>query len=334
MHLWGEVSARLLATKGPFSLVCTPTIGDDFWRGVFENNKMPKACVIKATMYDTVTFEDGSPGLRTVREIEEYKAKLPTRQQIDVRVYAKFAKAESAIFPTFDRYIHCVPSLDEAKTWPTYAGIDVGSGGSNDPAAITFVAVRPDMREARMIKCWRGNNQEQTSSIDILRKYQEMKKGYNIVAAFYDQGSREFYLNAQDAGELVLPSEKKHETGQNLMNTLFKHAMLLIEKDPDVTAVTPEGQPFWESMCEEIECMKESLKKAMQQDDQADSLRYAVTRINFDFSHIGSKTVVERKENKIDWNDRSNHFTENLKSNDAMDSVDQQIEFFNEFNDF
>ena len=333
MHLWGEVSARLLATKGPFSLVCTPTIGDDFWRGVFENNKMPNACVIKATMYDTVKFEDGSPGLRTVKEIEDYKAKLPTRQQIEVRVYAKFAKAESAIFPTFDRFVHVVPPLDEAKTWPTYAGIDIGSGGSNDPASITFVAVRPDMREARVIKTWRGNNQVQTSSIDILRKYQELKQGYNIVATFYDQSSREFYLNAQEAGEVVLPSDKKHQTGQGLMNTLFKHGMLLIEKDPDPLNVSPEGFPFWETLCEEIECMKDSIKKDKQPDDQCDSTRYAVTRVNFDFSHVGTKTVVVREEKKTDWNDRSNHFTEKLKANDVLDTVDREIEFYNEFND-
>ena len=79
--------------------------------------------------------------------------------------------------------------------------------------------------------------------------------------------------------------------------------------------------------------MKDSIKKDKQPDDQCDSVRYATTRINFDFSHIGTKTVVAKQENKTDWNDRSNHFTENLKANDVMDSVDREIEFYNEFSD-
>lgn len=340
IRLWGEISARLLATKGLFSMVCTPTTGDDFWRGVFELNKMPDATVIKATMYDTIKFEDGSPGLRTAKEIEEYKAKLPTKHAIDVRVYAKFSKADSAAFPTFDRYIHCVEPLAEARTWPTYAGIDLGTGGQNDAAAIAFIAVRPDFREARVVKLWKGNKAENTSSIDVLRKYQQMRaeNDLKVVACHYDQSSKEFQLNAMAEGEMVLPSEKNHVTGQNIMNTLFKHGMLLIEKDcsEDAKSVDLEnnGAYFWELLAEMFESMKE-LKKKGAKDNQPDSVRYGVTKIPFDLSHIGVATVTQKAEpEKVDWNDRRNSETSRLNKNNFVDDIDSEFSFWNDLNNF
>lgn len=336
IRLWGEISARLIATKGMFTMVCTPTKGDEFWRGVFELNKMPGAKIIKATMYDTVTFEDGTPGLRTVEEIENYKAKLPTKREIDVRVYAKFTKAEGAIFPNFDRFVHCVEPLPEAKKWMCYVGIDIGSSGSGHPAAITFTAVRPDFREGRVIKTWRGNITETTSSIDILRKYQEMRKGLNVAAAFYDQASAEFKLQAMAHEEVVMPSDKNHETGISVMNTLFKHGMLLIEKDESDESRGVFGEYHWQTLAEEIENCKDDIKKKDAKDDQTDSLRYSVTKTPFDLSHIGVRTIIaqEKTKPKTDGELRREQWTENLKKSDLVDDIDKEIQFWNDINDY
>jgi hypothetical protein len=319
--LWGEISARLMATKGLFSLVCTPTLGEELWRKVFELNSMPNAKVIKATMYDTIKFEDGSPGLRTVAEIEDFKAKLPTQRDIDIRVYGKFAKAEGLVFPTFNVDRAIVPALADAQRWPVYCGIDVGSGGHAHPAAIAFVAVRPDFKQARLIRAWCGDATETTTSVDILRKFQEMRKGLTVVATYYDYQSREFGLQAMAADELVLPAEKSHELGESLLNTLFKHNVLLFE----------EGD-FAIDLAVEIQNLKIGAKKQDAKDDRIDAVRYAVVKIPFDLSEIGVKTVIQKEvKPAFEPGDRRSQWTENLMKNALTDGIDQQISEWNEY---
>jgi phage terminase large subunit-like protein len=321
--LWGEISARLMATKGLFSLVCTPTLGEELWRKVFELNLMPNAKVIKATMYDTITFEDGSPGLRTVAEIKDFAAKLPTQRDIDIRVYGKFARAEGLVYPTFDVDKTIVKPLPDALKWPVYCGIDVGSGGHAHPASISFVAVRPDFREARLVRGWCGDNTETTTSVDILRRYQEMKKGLQVVATFYDYQSREFGLQALAADESVLPAEKSHDMGESMLNTLFKHGMLLFEESD-----------FSIDLSVEIQNLKIGTKKQVAKDDRVDSLRYSVVKIPFDMSFIGVKSLSKKKsEPEIDPNDRSLQSSDVLVKTSFTDHIDTEINFWNSLND-
>lgn len=330
--LWGEISARLMATKGLFSLVCTPTLGEELWRGVFELNKMPNATVIKATMYDTVTFEDGSPGLRSVAEIEDFKAKLPTTRDIDIRVYGKFAKAEGLVYPTFDAHKLLVPPLPEALTWPVYVAVDVGSGGQAHPAAITFIAVRPDMREARVVRTWRGDRTTNTTSVDILRKYQHLKVGLNIAQAYYDYQSSEFGLQAQAAGEPFLRAEKSHELGEDKLNTMFKHALLLIEADESDESINPDGKYHYQTLIDELQTLKVGIRKTKAIDDQIDSLRYAAVKIPIDTSHIGAHSIAteEKKENtEKTFDRRQNH--RNLEA--FTDHIELELEFWNDMND-
>ena len=319
--LWGEISARLIATKGLFSLVCTPTLGEDFWRKVFELNYMPNAKVIKATMYDTIKFEDGSPGLRTKEEIEDFKAKLPTQRDIDIRVMGRFAKADGLVYPMFDAERLIVPPLPEAQRWPVFCGIDVGSGGHAHPAAIIFIAVREDYREARLIKAWRGNRSETTTSVDILRRYQEMREGLNVMATYYDYQSREFGLQAMSADENVLQAEKSHEIGEAVLNMLFKHNMLLFE-----------DTPFVDDLAGELQNLKVGAKKQDAKDDLIDALRYACVKIPFDTSHIGARTVAKKADKpKFEPTDRRSQLTSVLNEKDFTDYVEDQINYWNEF---
>jgi hypothetical protein len=319
-HLWGEISARLMATKGLFSLVCTPTLGEEMWRRVFELNSMPNAKVIKATMYDTLTFEDGSPGLRTKEEIEDFKAKLPTQRDIDIRVYGKFAKAEGLVYPMFD-YEKIVVAPDPAwQKYPCYAAIDVGSGGHAHPAAIVFVAIKPDFKEARLVKAWRGNSTETTTAVDILRKYQEMRVGLSVVATFYDYQSREFALQALAAGESVLPAEKSHDLGEATLNMLFKHRMLLFEKSEEA-----------DDLAVELQNLKKGVKKQDCKDDLVDALRYCVVKIPFDTSHINAKTAnIPAPTQKTDPNDRSGMNASETRNASIMDGVQHEIDYWNE----
>lgn len=316
--LWGEVSARLLATKGHYHLVCTPTLGEELWRKVFEGDFMKVACKIKVTMYDTINFEDGSPGLRTRRDIDNYKATLPSQRDIDVRVYGKFAKLEGLVYSSFSADHNVVKPKDIPSDWIYYAGIDIGSGGNGHPAAISIVGIRPDYKEGRLVRFWRGNSQENTTNSDILQKYQELAKGLQVYQIYYDWASADFALICQNAGVIVYKAEKNHQIGQDLLNTLFKHRMLQIEEGD----LTP-------GLVEELLTYKHSDSPKKAKNDGIDSLRYSVSKIPWDTSHIGLSTAVIKEEKKEKKKPLTRGHVE--ESNAFLDGVDEEVEFWNDY---
>lgn len=315
-HLWGEVSARLLATKGHYHLVCTPTLGEELWRKVFEGDFMKTACKIKVTMYDTVTFEDGSPGLRTVKEIENYKATLPSQRDIDVRVYGKFAKLEGLVYSAFNPAVNVVKPIDVPSDWIYYAGIDIGSGGNGHPAAISIIGVRPDYREGRLVKFWKGNSQQNTTNTDILEKYRELTKDLNVYQIYYDFASADFGLICQNAGVTVYKAEKNHQVGQDLINTLLKHSMLLIEESETSASLVEEFQTF-----------KHSDNPKHAKNDGLDSFRYAVAKIPWDTSHIGIHTAQKAIKPKEEKKPLTRGFVE---TKEIIDDIELELEYWND----
>ena len=91
----------------------------------------------------------------------------------------------------------------------------------------------------------------------------------------YDWESRDFYTIACRLGESFVPAEKSRSVGEGLLNTLFKHGMLSIY----------EGDENWK-LVHELENLKRSTTKENAFDNLADSLRYAISRIPWDFSGI------------------------------------------------
>lgn len=307
--------------KGYFSAVMTPTMGQAYFQEIFQRKRMLDAFAITVSMYKCLQYEDGSPGPFTVADIKRREALLSTKAQIDMRIHGKFTKAEGLVVPTFDKERNVKPAAEVPSDWLWYSGVDIGSSGSNHPAAICFVAVRPDFKQARVVNCWRGGPFETTTSEDILKKYLVMRGELTMSGEYYDWAAKDFHTIAMRAGIPMQPADKSHETGYNLLNTLFKNDMLSID---DIE----ENQP----LVEEILNLRVDTKKRHAKDDQLDSARYAVSKIPFNFEDIkGSKPVAQPK--PIDPNDRAAYYKllELLDKDEIQAEIDECNELMEEF---
>jgi hypothetical protein len=275
VEIYPELVMRLEASKGHFHLACTPTLGQPFFQEIFEKKRLEEAFVLTVSMYDCLTYEDGSPGLYTLADIKRREAMLGTQAEIDTRIFGKFVKTEGLMYPSFDKRENLQPAEVVPSDWLWYSGTDVGSSGMNHPAAICFVAVSPDFKQARVVECWRGNQFETTTAEDILRVYIRLRGERVMAGEYYDWASKDFHTIAMRAGVPMQPADKTQATGQNLLNTLLKNRMLMID---DVEAN--------ETLVEEFQHLRVDTKKRNARDDQVDSLRYAITNIPFDFSDI------------------------------------------------
>jgi hypothetical protein len=268
--------------KGYFSMVATPTLGQVYFQEIFERKRMLDAHVQTISMYKCLQYEDGTPGPFTIADIKHREALLPTQAQIDMRIHGKFVKTEGLIYQSFDRDRNMIEPAPVPTDWLWYSGIDVGSGGSNHPAAIAFVAVSPDFKKARVVEAWRGSAQEVTTSEDILRRYLHMRGDRIMSGEYYDWAAKDFQTISLRAGIPIQAADKSQTTGQNLLNTLFKNQMLMID---DIEMNQP--------LVAELLNLRITTAKRAAVDDSIDSVRYAVTRIPFDFSGIRGLLVTQ-----------------------------------------
>ena len=170
--------------------------------------------------------------------------------------------------------------------------MDIGSGGEvNHPAAVVFIAVRPDMRFGRVMRGWRGDGVV-TESGDILRKFIEIRGAWRCVDQVYDWHAKDFKIVADRSGESFNKAEKGHEIGEDNINTLFKHNMLVID---DV-----EGDIELDKLAVELQYLLVDTPKSKAHDDFSDALRYTVCAIPWDFSAIqGDLSEEELEEQRI-----------------------------------
>lgn len=303
--------------KGYFSMVATPTLGQQYFQEIFEKKRMPDSFTQTISMYHCLKYEDGTPGPFTVDDIKKREALLPNRAAIDMRIYGKFVKAEGLVYPSFEVDRNVIPIAEIPADWLWYSGVDVGSGGGNHPAAICFVAVSNDFKKAVVADCWRGTEFETTTSEDILKIYLKMRDERQMAGEFYDWAAKDFHTIALRAGIPMQPAEKSHEIGQNLLNTLFKNEMLVIhEKD--------ENQP----LVSELLNLRLSTKKRHAKDDSVDSLRYAISRIPFDFSGIRGHTAAVKEKPKKALSAREEAM--DLEKILNPDEVDAEIQAWND----
>lgn len=277
LPLYDELNVRTIAVEGYFHMVFTATLGQEFWRETIEERgkfeRFPDALKIQVSMYDCLAYEDDSASSWTVEKIDQFKRSCKSEAEVLRRVYGRFVLDEDLKYEGFTKSNNLVADHGLPKDWLIFSGVDVGSGGSSGhPAAICFVAVKPDFTKGRVFKGWRGDGVSTTAG-DVLQRYRELKASLRPVAQYYDWQCKDFFTIASRQGEPFQPADKSHETGESILNTLFKNGMLKIYDTPELRKLVME-----------LENLKRSTAKTKAKDDFTDALRYAVTRIPWDYS--------------------------------------------------
>lgn len=286
--LYPELQMRLAATDGYFNAVFTPTLGQEFWREALEvkgsRERFKGALKIQVSMYDCLKYEDGSSSHWTEERIERIKNACKNDAEIQRRVYGRFVLDSGLKYPSFHRDKNLKEPIPVPKDYRVFVGVDSGSGGDNHPSAVVFVAVSPDYKKGIVFKGQRFDNMVMTNS-DLVHAVQEMKADVeNVDAVFYDHAAVDLREISARMGESWVTAEKSHLIGEQVLNVLFKNSMLDI-------FYTDELEP----LAVELSCLKKATPKNMAKDDYCDALRYAVTKIPWDWSAIkGEKLVVPK----------------------------------------
>ena len=119
-NLYDELLLRLNATRGYFNMVFTATKGQEFFRQIIEENKIPDAHIVKGdyhdynsvTMYDCLEFPSGNPGHITKEQIDFIKRTSKSKIEVDRRVFGKFVKEKGLKFGSFNPKKHVIEPVD------------------------------------------------------------------------------------------------------------------------------------------------------------------------------------------------------------------------------
>ena len=332
LELWDEINFRRNAVDGYFSMVFTATLGQEYWRLAMEPKNgepegLPFAKKLRASLFDCQHFLDGTPSHWSLEKIHRTIAMCKSEAEVQRRVYGRFVKDEGLKYPSFERGKNVQSPVEIPAHWPVYVGVDIGAGGDeNHPSAITFVAVRPDYRYGRVFRHWRGDDKIYTMS-DVASKYMELSQDLNVTAAFYDYHAKDFKTITDRMGLSFIPAEKKHDVGEQVINVLFKNMMLDIDN-------TQECQPI----VNELTTLQLGVDKRKAKDDSVDSMRYALTKIPFDFSHVGfvpTREVIRAKHltpHEVAHVERNKDRLRMLasKNNSGFNDVQDEIKLWND----
>lgn len=294
--LMGELFMRIAATDGHMSAVFTPTLGQEYWRLIIEERgseeRFPTAFKRQVSMFDCKVYEDGSASHWTDEKINRAINSCKSPQEVERRVFGKFVVAENLKYPSFHRTYSRKSGHPLPKGWLVYVGADIGSGGTdNHPAAVCMVGVSPDFKQGRVFAGWRGDGIV-TDAGYVVNKVIEMTKGIDNVSIFYDWACRDFLTIAQRMGVHVEAADKDHRKGEQVLNVLFKNAMLLVYDYPEL-----------DPLCLELASLKTTTPKNKAKDDFADALRYAVTKIPWNWEAIRSDIVVPAPKAPVPYED-------------------------------
>lgn len=326
--LESELMSRLNSPINEGSVMvsnCTPTLGQQYLKDIQDGKrKIPRSMVQTISLYDCLEYWDGSPSIWTLQKIKETEAQYGTQREIDIRVHGKFMRMDGLAVSAFNADVNVKDGHPLRKEWgEVYAGIDYGVGGKTaHPSAITFVKVKHDFTEAKIIHTWKPDNSKRWTVDEVLTKYIEMCNELHIhphdVNASYDWSMAEMSLIAERRGISIEKANKDRTLGFATLNSLFKNQMLTLYKNGD-----------WETMVEEFGSF--SLDGVKEGDDQIDSLRYAITGIMFNFENIQIKAQEQDKPKRISKKRLS-------RSDDGLQElVDDEVtveEEINEWNDY
>ena len=283
VELYDESMFRLAASDGYFSMVFTATLGQEFWRRAMECQGTPDETLVGAakwqvSAYDCLFYEDGTPSHWTRERIERLERNCKNHNEVLKRIYGRFVKDDGLKYPTYDSVRHRSDPSEIPQSWLIYAGIDGGSGGQNGhPAGIVFVAVDPSHTKARVFKAWRGDGVV-TTAADVMMKYLDLKSQLKrpVTRAFYDWAYVDFGTIAGRIGEPMERAEKNHELGEEFINSLFKNDALSLDR----------GDIEIDKLGLELASLSKTTDKRKAKDNLADGLRYALTKVPFDWHMI------------------------------------------------
>lgn len=330
-EIYDELVFRISGVNGYFHMVFTATLGQDFWRRAMEpeegeQEELAGSFKQTVSLYDAMSYDDGTLSHWTIERIKQVEALCSTASEVLKRVYGKFILLEGRKYESFDIKRHMKPKHPVPKNWFIFEGADPGSGtGRGHPSALCYVAVRPDYRAGRVFLGWRGDGVLTTAG-DVVEKAMELKKanGIKTTRQFFDWNAKDFGTIASRMGEPYEAAEKSHEIGEQVLNTLFKNDMLFIYDDPELAKLAGE-----------LATLKRSTRKNDAKDDFADALRYAVTKIPWDWSFITATPDLSEETPEKPMNDMQRQIAERRKAfDDDQDREKQRIEDeINEWNE-
>lgn len=329
VDLYDELIFRITAVDGYFHMVFTATLGQDLWRrtmcpGPREKEHLPDAFKQTVSMMDCMTYLDGTKSHWTASRIRQAIARCKSQKEVDKRIHGKFIMDVGLKYPQFDPAKHMVEWHPIPNTWKIYVGIDTGSGGKqNHPSAIVFVGVSPDYKQGRVFLGWRGDGIE-TTAADTLAQLEIMKSKHNLkpVEQRYDFADKDFFNIASRRGTPVIPADKSHERGEQIINVLFKHDMIKIYATDELLKLSGE-----------MSSLRLDTPKVKAKDDFCDAFRYCVTTIPWDFSAIGEeeelpetpeKPMTEEERNTLE---RRNMYVGKRKE---MERIEDEFSEWNE----
>lgn len=332
--LYDELKFRLASTNGYFHMVFTATLGQEEWRKAMEPEEgeeegFPHAFKQTVSLYDSMRYEDGTPSKWTKERIQQVESSCSTALEVLKRVYGRFVMVGGRKYEAFDIKRHMKPRHPVPKNWLIYAGSDPGSGGEkNHPAALCYVAVSPDFRKGRVFLAWRGDGIETTSG-DCVQKHIDIVKenSLQLVEERYDWGAKDFEIISRRMGRSFQKADKSHESGEQVINTLFKNNMMyLYDGDPEIAKLAAE-----------LATLKKCTNKRKAKDNLADAFRYCVTTIPWDWSVIiGEMGERPEADPTLGMNEFEKQVHERRKQFDDPDEIEKRRieEEFEELNDF
>lgn len=334
-ELLPELQMRIAAYDGYMNFAFTATRGQDEWRRIVEERgreemwKQGEVDILKlqVTAYDCLFYEDGSPStVWTMEKIEETKSFLHTQAQIDRRLYGRFVKDESLAYPCFDRRVHLIDQVElDLDAGHVYAGVDYGSG-TNHQSAIALVWVNKAHTYGVIFDVWVGEKGIETDAGTVVGIYKEMiaKWSCKVTQVFYDWACADLKIIANGSGLFFEPADKNHASGQRILNTLFKQNMLKLFKGDH----SHEAARQLETLT--IEDFTPA-KKKYAQDDIADCIRYALTKIPWEYVDLRDKPTPL----PVASPDKRRRFQASTKTQPEETYIEEEIDEWNEYiNDF
>jgi hypothetical protein len=333
MSHFPELQARLNASDGYFSMVFTATLGQEYWRCAIEvkgdGEKHIDADKWQVSLYDCLTYEDGSPSPWTPEKVKRAEARCSSHNEYLRRIMGKFVVEGGLKYEAFQREKNVTKPHPLPKDWHIFGGVDPGSGGeTGHPAAIVFVGVSPDYRQGRVFRARRMDG-IQTTPQDVLEEYIRLRGKLIMTNQYYDWASKDFHTFATRRGEAFIKAEKDQELGVQHINTLFKAQMLKIF----------DGDPELEKLVNEIMTLKAKTAKRDANDNLVDAMRYTIMSLPWDWSvlddiHFDKDAILEKPKPKEKTEiDLRREFV--FGPTDTRDSVEQELEewdnYINEF---
>lgn len=294
---YAEIKSRMNYTDGYFSMGFTATLGEHEWylameRQGCDDELFPNAKKWNVSLYDCMRYEDGTPSLWTKERITAVSNQYGTKEEVEKRVMGRFVVDSNQLLMSGFRQENIIEPIYLPDDWEYYAGMDYGMGGKNHKSAIVFVAVKPTHDYVVTFAAWREDNMPTPPEM-VLNQYLEMKKKINKnVVCFYDYAAvdLEKIINTHEVAGMYR-AVKKPEEGIALLNALMKNNMLQFFNHGDVP-----------KLFQEFRLIRVSQDKKHRRDDLNDALRYSLSKIEFDFSHVDNSQLItpDRYRHKIE----------------------------------